>query len=62
MKLFIKNIGSDIAFNPSFSIRVATGVTIDPSLTQNATINGNDITFKNLYAQTGGLQQEGEAV
>lgn len=50
VKLFLKNTGTDIAFNPTLRVHVATGVTIDPVFTQNALINGNEIVIHNLYS------------
>ncbi|EKD30303.1 MAG: hypothetical protein ACD_78C00095G0001, partial [uncultured bacterium (gcode 4)] len=62
VKLFLKNTGTDIAFNPTLKVHVAPGVTIDPVLTQNAAINGNEIVIHNLYSESGALGAEGEAV
>lgn len=55
VKLFLKNIGTDIAFNPTLKVHVAPGVVIDTKLTEHASINGNEITISNLYNESWSL-------
>ncbi|MDD4530307.1 MAG: hypothetical protein PHO80_02015, partial [Candidatus Gracilibacteria bacterium] len=61
VKLFLKNTGTDVAFDPTLKVNVEPGVTINSDYTTGALINGNEITIKNFYSLSGALT-EGEAI
>lgn len=52
VKLFLKNTGTDVAFDPTIKVNVAPWVTINNAYTTWATIVWNEVTIKNFYTMS----------
>lgn len=52
VKLFLKNTGTDVAFDPTIKVQVASWVQINSDFTTWATINWNEIIINKFFSET----------
>jgi len=62
LKVYLKNTGTDVAFDPAIQVHVTPGIQVDTNSLQTATLSGDTISIQNLYSESGALSQAGEAI